>query len=76
MKLDRIHNIACTASAIFICLPFLMDWLIADIPRWGWQFMTVLIALSFTTMAVTFLMRKNRDWEKEHGPFHKRRFRK
>ena len=44
MKLDRVHNIACIASAVFICLPFLMDSLIADIPRWGWQVMTVFIA--------------------------------
>ena len=76
MKLDRVHNIACIASAVFICLPFLMDSLIADIPRWGWQVMTVFIALSFGTMFVTYFMRKNRDWDKEHGRFHKRRFRK
>ena len=61
---------------MFVCLPFLMDSLIADIPRWGWQFMTVLIAVSFTTMAVTFFMRKSRDWDKEHGRYHKRRGRK
>lgn len=74
MNLDRLYNIACVLSAIFICLPFLMDSLIADIPRWGWQIMTVFIAVSFLSMAVLWLLRKNRDWDKEHGrTIHKRR---
>lgn len=73
MKLDRVHSIACIASAVFVCLPFLMDSLIADIPRWGWQVMTVLIALSFGTMFVTYFMRKSRDWDKEHGHLPRRR---
>ena len=73
MKLDRVHNIACIASAVFVCLPFLMDSLIADIPRLGWQVMTVLIALSFGTMFVTYFMRKSRDWDKEHGHLPRRR---
>lgn len=73
MKLDRVHNIACIASAVFICLPFLLDWLITDIPRWGWQVMTVLIALSFGTMFVTYFMRKSRDWDKEHRHLPRRR---
>ena len=67
MKLDRLYDIACVLSAIFICLPFLVDSLIADIPRWGWQLMTVLIAVSFLSMVVLWLLRKNRDWDKEHG---------
>ena len=40
MKLDRIHEIACVCSAIMVCLPFFVDWVIADIPDWGWQFTT------------------------------------
>ena len=72
MKLDRVHEIACIASAVMVCLPFLVDWVVADllksqIPDWGWHVMTALIAVSFGTMAVTFLMRKNRDWERDHG---------
>ena len=51
-----------------------MDSLIADIPRGGWQIMTVFIAVSFLSMAVLWLLRKNRDWDKEHGrTIHKRR---
>lgn len=67
MKLDRLYNIACICSAVFVCFPFLMDSLIEDIPRWGWQVMTVLIAVSFVSMAVLFLLRKNRDWDRDHG---------
>ena len=72
MKLDRVHQIACTASAVMVCLPFLVDWLVADlmksqIPDWGWHVMTALIAVCFGTMAVTSLMRKSRDWERDHG---------
>ena len=52
MNLDRLYNIACVLSAIFICQPVLMDSLIADIPRWGWQIMTMFIAVSFLSMAV------------------------
>ena len=74
MKLDRAYNIACTCSAIFICLPFLMDSLIADIPDWGWWVMTAFIGVSFAAMAVLWIMRKNRDWDKKHGrrPRHRR----
>lgn len=72
MKLDRVHSIACICSAVTVCLPFLVAWLVesllaSDIPDWGWYAMTALIAVSFGTMAVTFLMRKNRDWERDHG---------
>ena len=67
MNLDRLYNIACIASAVFVCLPFLLDSLIADIPDWGWWVMTALIAVSFVSMAVLFLMRKSRDWDKAHG---------
>ena len=64
------------ARARYTAPPFVVDGLISDIPRWGWQFMTMLIAISFATMVVTFFMRKSRDWDKEHGPYHKRRRRK
>ena len=67
MKLDRIHEIACVCSAIMVCLPFFVDWVIADIPDWGWHLMTAMIAIAFGTMAVTYLMRKSRDWDREHG---------
>ena len=72
MKLDRVHEIACIASAVMVCLPFLVDWVVADllksqVPDWGWHVMTALIAVCFVTMAVTYLMRKSRDWDREHG---------
>ena len=67
MKLDRVHNIACICSAVFILLPFAVDGLVSDIPDWGWHVMTALIAVSFATMTVTYFMRKSRDWEREHG---------
>ena len=72
MKLDRVHSIACICSAMTVCLPFLVAWLVesllaSDIPDWGWYAMTALIAVCFVTMAVTYLMRKSRDWDREHG---------
>ena len=67
MKLDRVHNIARICSAVFVCLPFVVDAIVADIPDWGWHAMTVPIAVSFVTLAVTYFMRKSRDWEREHG---------
>ena len=72
MKLDRVHNIACICSAVFVCLPFAVVWLVesllsSDIPDWGWHVMTAMIAVSFATMTVTYFMRKSRDWEREHG---------
>lgn len=67
MKLDRTYDIACVCSAIFVCLPFALDGMIADIPDWAWWVMTALIAISFATMAVTFLMRKSRDWDRKHS---------
>lgn len=67
MKLDRFYNISCICTAVFLCLPFLIDELIADIPRWGWQVMTALIVVSGACMAVSFFMRKSRDWDEKHG---------
>ena len=72
MKLDRVHEIACISSAVMVCLPFAVDWVVADlldsqIPDWGWHVMTAMIAVCFGTMAVTYLMRKSRDWDRSHG---------